>query len=81
MKYTFILLALVMTAMISCQSSKGKKAKFQEKFKEMDINKDGKLSKDEVKAPFAKNFDERDVNKDGFITLEEIKNTAKSKKK
>ena len=39
----------------------------------MDINKDGKLSKSEIKGPLAEDFDRVDSNKDGFITEEELK--------
>ena len=39
----------------------------------MDANKDGKLSKDEVKGPLQQNFSKIDSNKDGFISKDEIK--------
>lgn len=38
----------------------------------MDANKDGKLSKDEVKGPLSDEFSEIDKNKDGFISKEEL---------
>ena len=46
------------------------------RFKEIDTNGDGKISRDEAnaKAPrLAKRFDEIDTNKDGFITPDEMK--------
>ena len=46
-------------------------------FAEMDVNKDGKLSKEEVKGPLAEKFAEIDSNKDGFISKEELKNAPK----
>lgn len=41
-------------------------------FKEMDANKDGKLSKVEIKGPLKEDFAKVDTNKDGFITKEEL---------
>lgn len=46
-------------------------------FAEMDANKDGKLSKEEVKGPLAEKFTEFDADKDGFISKEELKNAPK----
>jgi len=39
---------------------------------QMDANKDGKLSKDEVKGPLSQHFSKVDLDKDGFITKEEL---------
>ncbi|WP_405576749.1 EF-hand domain-containing protein [Winogradskyella sp. Asnod2-B02-A] len=44
---------------------------------EMDSNKDGKLSKDEVKGPLANDFSKIDTDKDGFLSEEELKNAPK----
>lgn len=41
---------------------------------EMDANKDGKLSKEEVKGPLAQDFDTIDTDDDGFISKEELEN-------
>ncbi|RKF15954.1 DUF1566 domain-containing protein [Alginatibacterium sediminis] len=41
-------------------------------FSQMDRNKDGKLSKSEVKGPLAKDFDRIDRNSDGFISQDEL---------
>ena len=40
----------------------------EELLKHMDQNRDGKLSKDEVKGPLIQDFDRLDNNKDGFLT-------------
>lgn len=39
----------------------------------LDVNKDGKISKQEVRGPLKVHFQNIDLNKDGFITLEELK--------
>jgi Ca2+-binding EF-hand superfamily protein len=44
---------------------------------EMDANKDGKLSKDEVKGPLADDFSKIDTDEDGFLSKEELKNAPK----
>lgn len=46
-------------------------------FAEMDTNKDGKLSKEEVKGPLANDFSKIDTNKDDFISREEIDKAPK----
>lgn len=46
-------------------------------FTQMDINSDGKLSKEEVKGPLAEKFTEIDTDKDGFISKEEMKNAPR----
>lgn len=43
-----------------------------ELLKKMDANKDGKLSKKEVKGPLKKDFKKVDANKDGFLTKVEL---------
>ncbi|GAB5419118.1 MAG: hypothetical protein Crog4KO_06260 [Crocinitomicaceae bacterium] len=48
---------------------------FKELLKDMDANKDGKLSKREVKGPLKNDFDKIDANKDGFITKEEFESS------
>jgi len=49
--------------------------------KEMDTNKDGKLSKSEIKGPLKNDFDRVDLNKDGFLSLEELKKAPKPEHK
>lgn len=44
-----------------------------EMFTRMDVNKDGKLTKDELRGPMVDRFDMIDTNKDGSISLEELK--------
>ncbi len=43
----------------------------------MDANKDGKLSKDELKGPLARDFSKIDTDNDGFITRKELENAPK----
>nr|WP_225583494.1 hypothetical protein [Pseudoxanthomonas sp. PXM02] len=45
-----------------------------ERFTGLDTNKDGRLSRDEVKdkGRFAERFDALDTNKDGFLSKEEL---------
>jgi len=47
----------------------------------LDVNKDGKISKEEAKGPLGEDFQTIDTNNDGFITLEELKNVPNPKKK
>ncbi|AWG20491.1 hypothetical protein FFWV33_02575 [Flavobacterium faecale] len=49
--------------------------------KEMDANKDGKLSKAELKGPIKDDFAKIDTNKDGFLALEELKKAPKPERK
>ncbi len=48
-----------------------------EKLLEMDTNKDGKLSKTEVKGPLSDQFSEIDTDKDGFLSKTELENAPK----
>jgi Ca2+-binding EF-hand superfamily protein len=50
------------------------------RFDKLDVNKDGKLSKEELMSVADRTFERRDANKDGFITSEEFL-AAKAKKK
>ncbi|MFT5619561.1 MAG: hypothetical protein ACI85I_002807 [Arenicella sp.] len=52
--------------------NKGERLSPDELFKQMDLNKDNKLSKDEVKGPLKNDFDKLDNNKDGFLTKDEL---------
>lgn len=49
--------------------------------KDLDVNKDGKISKKEANGPLAKDFDAIDSNSDGYITLEELKKAPKPKRR
>jgi Ca2+-binding EF-hand superfamily protein len=55
-------------------------AQVGEGFKELDLNGDEKLDRDEVKpnAALAGYFDQIDTDKDGFLSLDEIKNALKA---
>lgn len=56
---------------------RGKRPNPEELIAKMDANKDGKLSKEEIKGPLGEKFNEVDTNNDGFITLEELKKAPK----
>lgn len=89
MKKTMLngLMAMILIASIaSCSSSKKTAANEQpngappstdELFVQMDSNKDGKLSKEEVKGPIANDFSKIDTNSDGFISKEELNKAPK----
>lgn len=53
---------------------------FAELLTEMDTNKDGKLSKAEVKGPIQKDFDTIDSNNDGFIVKSEFESAPMRKR-
>jgi Ca2+-binding EF-hand superfamily protein len=53
---------------------------FQELLSKMDTDKDGKLSKKEIKGPLKKNFSKVDADKDGFITKAEFEKAPKPKR-
>jgi Ca2+-binding EF-hand superfamily protein len=42
-----------------------------------DVNKDGKISKEEAKGKLAENFDRLDTNKDGYLDKEELRRAAR----
>lgn len=44
---------------------------------EMDEDKDGQLSRSEVKGPLEQDFDRIDSDRDGFLSVEELKNAPK----
>lgn len=48
---------------------------------EMDANKDGKLSKEEVKGPLQEQFSKIDTNDDDFISKEELENAPKPERR
>jgi Ca2+-binding EF-hand superfamily protein len=50
-------------------------------FKQMDADKDGKLSKAEVKGPLKEDFNKVDANEDGYLSKEEIEKAPKPKRK
>ncbi|AXT54580.1 YHYH protein [Aquimarina sp. AD1] len=72
---------LTLTTLISCklnqkkkeqQEPNGQRPSSAQLIDELDSNKDGKLSKVEVKGPIEDDFNNIDSNNDGFLTLEEL---------
>jgi len=49
----------------------------KELFAEMDMDEDGKLSKEEVKGPLKNDFTKIDTDNDGFLSEEELKKAPK----
>ncbi|WP_422107996.1 hypothetical protein [Winogradskyella sp.] len=47
----------------------------------LDEDKDGQLSKKEVKGPLKDHFDKVDLDEDGFITEEEFEKAPKPKRR
>ncbi len=80
MKQIALLFSLFIISFSSCAQEKREERKMptvDEMFTQMDNNKDGKLSKKEVKGPLKDDFTKVDLNKDGFITKEELKKGPK----
>ncbi|MCL5244553.1 EF-hand domain-containing protein [Cellulophaga sp. 20_2_10] len=63
------------------KGEQGKRPTIEELFKQMDANKDGKLSKKEVKGPLKDDFKKIDANEDGFLSKKEIEKMPKRKSK
>ena len=59
------------------QKQRGGQPSVEQLLSEMDANKDGKLSKDEVKGPLANDFSKIDTDDDGYISEEELENAPK----
>lgn len=81
-----ILMAAVIFTVCSCKSTKetgnnrssqGGQPSVAEIFSQMDSNKDGKLSKEEVKGPLLNDFAKIDMDSDGFISKEELEKAPK----
>ena len=73
--------------MVSCgnaqQNEKGGKQKpptYKELLEKMDANKDGLLSKEEVKGPLKDDFAKIDTDEDGLISEAEFKKAPKPKR-
>lgn len=92
MKFNTLKLVIVLFSIIlfaSCKSSKsgnkenaskrqsGGQPGVEQLIVQMDTNKDGKLSKNEVKGPLAEDFSKIDSNNDGFLSEKELKNAPK----
>lgn len=59
------------------RGQKGQRPSPAEMFTQMDANKDGMLSKTEVKGPLQKDFAKIDTNGDGFISKAELEKAPK----
>ena len=89
-------IAVVSLGTYACKSSKnasneGKKEQMgarqnrgemnvEDVFKQLDANKDGKLSKSEVKGPLLESFSKIDTNEDGFLSKAEVEKAPKPKR-
>lgn len=85
-KITSILLAAVIITASSCNSSnkvatvpneRGERPTAEAIIIQMDANKDGKLSKAEVKGPLLNDFAKIDTDADGFISKAELEKAPK----
>ena len=65
----------------SGQKRGGERPNVETIFSQMDVNKDGKISKSEAKGPLAKSFSTIDTNNDGFISVEELQNAPKPERR
>lgn len=61
----------------STQRSRGGQPSVENLLTQMDSNKDGKLSKDEVKGPLKNDFSKIDTNDDGYLSKDELKKAPK----
>ena len=82
----FVLIAGMVSLGANAQAPGGNKDRQQppsteELIKMMDSNKDGKLSKEEVKGPLKDDFSKIDTNKDGFLTKAELDKAPKAESK
>lgn len=84
-KLTLGAIILLATTSSYAQPPQGHDGKKQptaaELIKKMDADKDGKLSKKEVKGPIKDDFEKIDTDKDGYLTLEELKKAPKPERK
>ncbi|GAA3520781.1 hypothetical protein GCM10022393_38820 [Aquimarina addita] len=93
--FTKLGMVLILTlCFLSCQSkAQSKEASSQEEPKnhehpsieeimeKMDADKDGQLTKEEIKGPLQRDFSKIDTNEDGFLTKEELENAPKPERK
>ena len=59
------------------QRPQGERPSIDQIFADLDANKDGLLSKDEVLGPLANDFTKLDTNKDNFLSKEELENAPR----
>ena len=78
-------IALLTSTAILAQGKKDQKEQkrpsTKQILKDLDQNKDGKLSFKEVKGPLREDFKKMDTNEDGFITKKELKGAPKPERK
>src|SRR5260370_3700939 len=89
MKYKLIIALALLAPIQIIQSADDKPAKkkdadsaqvdrmVQTMLDRFDVNKDGKISKEEAKGKLAENFDRLDTNKDGYLDKEELRRAAR----
>ena len=85
-----LLIIITLILLISCKFNQEKKEQQKptkqqkpsalELISELDSNKDGKLSKNEVRGPIANDFTTIDNNNDGFLTVEELNRGERKKR-
>jgi Ca2+-binding EF-hand superfamily protein len=76
------LFALSVNAQSSDRQERGKKPPtFNDLLEKMDTDKNGKLSKNEVRGPLKEIFNKIDSNEDGFISKKEFEKAPKPKRK
>lgn len=82
-----VLTMFALTLIFSCKTNQENKERQQpdgerptssQLISEMDADKDGKLSMDEVKGPIANDFENIDSDSDNFISLEELDKAEKT---
>jgi Ca2+-binding EF-hand superfamily protein len=69
---------IVALGLAGAASAKGHKHGAERMFQHMDLNSDGKITKDEMQQAKAARFTQTDTNGDGFLSAEEM--TAQAKK-
>lgn len=86
----FVITILTIALFASCKSSsdaekkngtsqrrQGGQPNVEQLIAQMDANKDGKLSKDEVKGPLKTDFSKIDTDDDGYLSEAELENAPK----
>lgn len=81
---TIVFLSLVFTTAIAQENKEEPPIRkgpptIKQLFKDLDTDKDGKISLKEVKGPLKNDFKKIDLNKDGLLSKEEIEKAPKPK--